>query len=1315
MSAADRAASVMDEGATSILSSIVEPTVMAKQSLSDASDADPSLSSSLPSVVATTGSLNTVGTARTSLASSSSTTMPLASATPITSTSANSLNGTTTTVKAKTSAGTTTTTAAATTTTSTTVPSSLGSASGAGTLPASPKKKLAKKLANASLNSIKPSTIRINFSLSENPNAIISFSDLFRQDQKRRIIAEQKQQIQQQIQQAKHALSSSSKKEAKAAASTGSAASATPASLISAQPMEVDSVEPSASSAVASTSANGSSVTPKSSEPSGIAEGESDDGEEEASDDDEDDAEAEEEEEEASDDDDDDDDDDEAEDDEGDDDDDDEVELRERPGDFLEALAAKYAALEEFENDGEDEDDDDEEEDVPRTHKKPSRWDTERYDVEDEFIDDSEMMLEDIGMVKPKIEGFFVYRGPVETTVDEKSSNLSIVERANDSVSEMSEADDSKTDGASSKKSSGKDSTADKDSVDASEGSARKKAAGSRAKSNLSKEVMPSQKSATSATKDQDATTSGGGGASTSAVTPSPPVTGTSGASVDKTTSASTAKRKAKAKATVAANGVDSENESSVKINKSKSADAEPIRDSPVDQDTTMMDVSHDTEVSFSSDAGADAVDEASLSGSNAKAVGHGKSPSPSKVTTTTATPNRPESAPKPKTKAGSKDVEKKKPSKPAAPLTAEVQRYLNIIADLAKKETWEVKNKFPPHIKPPLWEATKAALRDRSSGYLLDESFIEALMDILPYNRFTIRKLLYRNVLPVWIPELEEQKKKLEEKFDQQVKRVWKESGYEEMEKKRQQEQASDGDVVMKSEDVAADGSDDQVKPTKRFPWTQELRLVLWEVMEKHMEILAAMAQLHVSDPSFPMAPSESKTRKDAYQVLVASFPPGWETTYGISRQYSQLKEKVTRQKRGEQAANGGDHSGNSGGGGTNQRKPPSNGEGSGNRGGPSGSRPAVTPAPTSKSTAPPSNVRPSAPTTTSTSEQTNSSAVQAPLETSRKIIKPSAAATESTPKSSHETIHVLDDDDDVQMQDVETMKAEPGGTIYPGTTKSTVSSKPMQSTHRSSTGTSSAPYMMDTSSNRPPPGRLVSQASEQQSPSMSYQHSYQQPSYHRVHGQASQQQSSIAHGSSSPTKPVGGNTGTHGSASMSSSVTTASGRWPSSSAVTASDVPFEHPSTTKKRKNSREEQYIANAAAQAAVAAAAAAKESAAYRAAQAQQHHHRSSSPSAPSSGRPLYDDRGAYGHHVQQQQQPRPHHRVMIPMDYPMPARLISPRNSALHHQAPTVTREFLSVGALKWGRVVAAAEHQAIKLIHRATRQLRPKATIGHNL
>jgi len=51
--------------------------------------------------------------------------------------------------------------------------------------------------------------------------------------------------------------------------------------------------------------------------------------------------------------------------------------------------------------------------------KRPSRWDTEHYDIEDEFIDDSEMMLEANSMVRTKVDGFFAYRGPVETTTED--------------------------------------------------------------------------------------------------------------------------------------------------------------------------------------------------------------------------------------------------------------------------------------------------------------------------------------------------------------------------------------------------------------------------------------------------------------------------------------------------------------------------------------------------------------------------------------------------------------------------------------------------------------------------------------------------------------------------------------------------------------------------------------------------------------------------------------------------------------------------------------------------------------------------------
>ena len=60
------------------------------------------------------------------------------------------------------------------------------------------------------------------------------------------------------------------------------------------------------------------------------------------------------------------------------------------------------------------------------------------------------------------------------------------------------------------------------------------------------------------------------------------------------------------------------------------------------------------------------------------------------------------------------------------------------------------------------------------------------------------------------------------------------------------------------------------QIGRTRKFPWTQDLRLLLWEVMEKFMEILAAKSELHSIDDTLPVPPSESKTRKDAYQMVL-------------------------------------------------------------------------------------------------------------------------------------------------------------------------------------------------------------------------------------------------------------------------------------------------------------------------------------------------------------------------------------------------------------------------------------------------------------
>ncbi|KAF8937344.1 hypothetical protein BGZ58_002889 [Dissophora ornata] len=82
---------------------------------------------------------------------------------------------------------------------------------------------------------------------------------------------------------------------------------------------------------------------------------------------------------------------------------------------------------------------------------------------------------------------------------------------------------------------------------------------------------------------------------------------------------------------------------------------------------------------------------------------------------------------------------------------------------------------------------------------------------------------------------------------------------------------------------------------------WTQGLRLLLWEIMEKFMELRAAAKELHAIDSTFPMHESEMLTRDNAYQKILACFPQGWMTVSEITRQYSLLKEKVSNQ---EQAA---------------------------------------------------------------------------------------------------------------------------------------------------------------------------------------------------------------------------------------------------------------------------------------------------------------------------------------------------------------------------------------------------------------------------
>ncbi|KAG0370936.1 hypothetical protein BGZ54_002435 [Gamsiella multidivaricata] len=143
-------------------------------------------------------------------------------------------------------------------------------------------------------------------------------------------------------------------------------------------------------------------------------------------------------------------------------------------------------------------------------------------------------------------------------------------------------------------------------------------------------------------------------------------------------------------------------------------------------------------------------------------------------------------------------------------------------------------------------------------------------------------KKLVYKNILPEWIRELESQRNHM---IAMLMTRVEAEGAALGLNPARDQKHSTD--------------AMDRSKPV--FMWTQGLRLLLWEIMEKFMELRAAAKELHFLDPSFPMHESEAQTREGAYLKILSCFPPGRMTLSEIARQYSQLKDKITNQKKAD------------------------------------------------------------------------------------------------------------------------------------------------------------------------------------------------------------------------------------------------------------------------------------------------------------------------------------------------------------------------------------------------------------------------------
>ncbi|KAF9361648.1 hypothetical protein BGX26_000600 [Mortierella sp. AD094] len=198
------------------------------------------------------------------------------------------------------------------------------------------------------------------------------------------------------------------------------------------------------------------------------------------------------------------------------------------------------------------------------------------------------------------------------------------------------------------------------------------------------------------------------------------------------------------------------------------------------------------------------------------------------------------------------------KPSpKPLLPLNNEVQETYNDLSQLAKKETWENKARFPPNLRAPLFKCAKLALDTRSSGYVIEENFFAHLQNILPYNKFTLKKLVYKNILPQWSNDLENQR---------------------------------DSMIGMFRERVEVDGAvcGLTVKDTDN---------------QDNDEFATILKELSFVDPTAYKQESESneQTMEQAYIKILSCFPEGWVTSEEIKTQYTKLKEKISNQEKEE------------------------------------------------------------------------------------------------------------------------------------------------------------------------------------------------------------------------------------------------------------------------------------------------------------------------------------------------------------------------------------------------------------------------------
>ncbi|KAF1801663.1 hypothetical protein V8B55DRAFT_1472916 [Mucor lusitanicus] len=215
-------------------------------------------------------------------------------------------------------------------------------------------------------------------------------------------------------------------------------------------------------------------------------------------------------------------------------------------------------------------------------------------------------------------------------------------------------------------------------------------------------------------------------------------------------------------------------------------------------------------------------------------------------------------------------------------PLDPEIEVLMEKLRHDVKNEDFSNKAKFPAALKPTVLEAGLITLRKHR---IIDENLVYHLMQILPYNKFTLRKFLTTKSGQMRVDELQQEIDELAIKLKQTIDRMMPEQ-QRLFNEKLAQAQAS------------SEPSNPDEEPTPKFKCNDEVRKILYDIIQTEEQSIHIANQVAIhkdAEKKTENLASDGKARKLMYQRLLSCWPEGWINSYEMSRQYSQYKSKVT------------------------------------------------------------------------------------------------------------------------------------------------------------------------------------------------------------------------------------------------------------------------------------------------------------------------------------------------------------------------------------------------------------------------------------